>query len=85
MSHIDFHEKGDQDTRSALIANPTDSNPDRIQPDSFQFDRIRSYLFECVLLRDVYEEFNCYTTIEEAFDSPEAVDLFAKIGKVLNV
>ena len=45
---------------------------------------LRHCLFECELLRAVYEEHE-YSTIEEAFNSDEIVDLLMKIGKVLNV
>ena len=45
---------------------------------------LRHCLFECELLRGVYEEHE-YSTIEEAFNSDEIVDLLMKIGKVLNV
>ena len=45
---------------------------------------LRHCLFDCELLREIHQEHN-YTTIEEAFNSPEIVDLLVEIGRVLNV
>ena len=67
------------------MCNPTIPRDERLCKCNNGVQSLKHCLFDCVLLRDVYEEFDYYTTIEEAFDSPEAVDLFAKIGKVLNV
>ena len=41
-------------------------------------------LFECALLREVHNEFD-YSTIEEAFNSQEIVNLLVRIGRVLGV
>ena len=66
------------------LCNPKIPREERLCKCNNGIQSLRHCLFDCRLLREVYEEFD-YTTIEEAFNSPEIVNLLVKIEKVLNV
>ena len=66
------------------LCNPKILREERLCKCNNGIQSLRHCLFECELLREVYEEHD-YSTIEEAFNSSEIVALLVKIGKVLNV
>ena len=66
------------------MSNPKIPREDRLCSCNKGVQSIRHCLFDCELLREVHQEYN-YTTIEDAFNSPEIVSLLVKIGKVLKV
>ena len=66
------------------LCNPKIPREDRLCKCNNGVQSLRHCLFDCELLREVYEEHD-YSTIEEAFNSPDIVNLLMKIGKVLNV
>lgn len=65
------------------LCNPKILREERLCKCNNGVQSLRHCLFDCVLLKEVYEEHD-YSTIEEAFNSPKIVDLL-KIGKVLRV
>ena len=66
------------------MCNPKILRENRLCKCSNGVQSLHHCLFDCVLLREVYDQFD-YSTIEEAFSSPEIVKLLIKIGKVLGV
>ena len=66
------------------MCNPKILRENRLCKCSNGVQSLHHCLFDCVLLREVYDQFD-YSTIEEAFNSPEIVKLLMKIGKVLGV
>ena len=66
------------------LCNPKIPREDRLCKCNNGVQSLRHCLFDCELLREVYEDHD-YSTIEEAFNSPDIVNLLMKIGKVLNV
>ena len=66
------------------LCNPKIPREERLCKCNAGVQSLRHCLFDCQLLQEVYREYE-YTTIEEAFNSPEIVPLLAKIGKVLGI
>ena len=66
------------------LSNPKIPREDRLCRCNAGIQSLQHCLFDCQLLQEVHQEHD-YTTVEEAFNSPEIVDLLVKIGKVLGV
>ena len=66
------------------LCNPKIPREDRLCKCNAGIQSLQHCLFDCQLLQDVHQEHE-YTTIEEAFNSPEIVILLVKIGKVLGI
>ena len=66
------------------LSNPKIAREDRLCECHSGIQSLRHCLFDCPLLQEIHQDYE-YTTVEEAFNSPEIVNVLVKIGKVLNI
>ena len=66
------------------LCNPKIPREERLCKCNAGIQSLQHCLFDCQLLQEVHQEHD-YTTIDEAFNSPEIVNLLVKIGKVLGI
>ena len=67
---------------SGRLCNPKIPREERICSCNTNIQTLRHCLFECPLLHEIHQEYE-YTSVEEAFSSPDIIDLLMKIENLL--